>query len=596
MEAKPNSSESPTWLARTSFFLRSRGLQAQRLVQDSLRHLPLLGQGAAEDFPYILAESISALRTASDPREQPLILGKIQNLRVACRSLHSRVLAAGETFSLWRQIGPPWRLRGFVQGREVREGCVIPTFGGGLCQLSGSLLEVAMAAGFEVLERHTHTALPQDIPRLPQRDATLFWNYVDLRFRSPVPVLLECFLTEAALVLRVRGKTPRTAPQLRIAEPIDEASARTTHIESCVTCDRTECSRHVEVRFNGGKTAFLLEDYQPEFARLLGEHIKDGDQLLVPFVSPNGWRPSLNGFGGELRSSRWFRLRRSAALRWATLRGLTVAKPYFEFSQVLADLYAHWLAYDAEHVCVAQNLLPYLWRAGLLGGRTFDVLMQRLPVAFLERQLDEATRLYPDSKTLVEFRAPRWFVAAEEQALREARAIFTPHTQIASLYDRATCLPWERPARLTPACAKPAQSGGPGRNGNAATRDLILFAGPTLARKGAYAVREAARRAGLSLTIVGSDLEGPGFWEELAVTRVSNREIPWERVHTVVQPALVEYWPRQLLKAHAAGANLVITPLCGIAENPSAGIYYVPFGNVDILAATLTRLFQTQET
>jgi hypothetical protein len=594
MEAKLNAAESHNWLARTSFFLRSKGLQAQRLLQDSVRSLPLLSPGDIAEYPYVLAESISDLRTTGDPRERRLILGKIQNLRVACRSLHARVLAPGQVFSLWRQIGPPWPIRGFVPGREVREGCVIPTFGGGLCQLSGSLLEVALAAGFDVLERHSHTALPQDVPRLPQRDATLFWNYVDLRFRSPVPVQLECFLTETALVLRVRGKTPRAAPQLRLME-IGEAGARATRIESCVTCERSDCTRHVEVKLSDGKAAFLLEDYQPEFARLLAGEIKEADQLLVPFLSPNGWRQSQNGFG-HLRCPRWFRLRRSAALRWATFRGLTVAKPYFEFSRVLADLYTRRLDYDAEHLCVAQNLLPYLWRSGLLDGRTFDVLMQRLPVTFLERQLDEATRLYPDSKTLLEFRAPRWFAEAEEEALHAAHAIFTPHTQIASLYDRASCLPWETPAHLTPACAKAAQSGDPGRNGKGAAKDLILFAGPTLARKGAYAVRDAVRRAGLALTVVGSDLEGPEFWRELPVTHVGNREIPWERVHTVVQPALVEYWPRQLLKAHAAGANLVITPLCGIAENPSAGIYHVPFGNVDILAATLARLITTQET
>jgi hypothetical protein len=28
-----------------------------------------------------------------------------------------------------------------------------------------------------------------------------------------------------------------------------------------------------------------------------------------------------------------------------------------------------------------QNLLPFLWRDGHLGGRTFDVLMTRLPIA-----------------------------------------------------------------------------------------------------------------------------------------------------------------------------------------------------------------------
>src|SRR6516165_187168 len=103
MEAKSNASESHNWLARTSFFLRSKGLQAQRLLQDSAPRLPLLRPGAIEEYPCILAESISDLRTTGDPRERRLILGKIQNLRVACRSLHSRVLAPDQIFSLWRQ-------------------------------------------------------------------------------------------------------------------------------------------------------------------------------------------------------------------------------------------------------------------------------------------------------------------------------------------------------------------------------------------------------------------------------------------------------------------------------------------------------------
>jgi VanW like protein len=78
------------------------------------------------------------------------------------------------------------RIRGFTKGREVREGCVIPTTGGGLRQLSGSLSEVALSVDCELVERHRHTALPADVAYDPCRDATLFWNYVDLRFRTPV--------------------------------------------------------------------------------------------------------------------------------------------------------------------------------------------------------------------------------------------------------------------------------------------------------------------------------------------------------------------------------------------------------------------------
>src|SRR5262249_13963057 len=148
--------------------------------------------------------------------ERPLLLGKVENLRLACRKIHCRVLLPGQLFSFWKQVGPPWRWRGFVLGREVREGCVLPTSGGGLCQLSGSLLEAAPSLGGELVERHRHTGLPGGIASSSQRDATLFWNYVDLRFRSPVAILFECYLSEDALVVRLKGKAPRAESLVRL--------------------------------------------------------------------------------------------------------------------------------------------------------------------------------------------------------------------------------------------------------------------------------------------------------------------------------------------------------------------------------------------
>lgn len=459
---------------------------------------------------------------------------------------------------------------------------MIPTFGGGLCQLSGSLLEVALSLDLDLLESHRHTSLPADVSRDPRRDATLFWNYVDLRFRSRVSLLFECFLTGTALVVRLRGKQPRSA-NVQIADGIAQGPSNSLPLTvsgSCFSCSQTECARHVADAFNITKAAFLLDEYQPEFARLVHGYIKDTDQVLVPFVSERGWNKSrfVNERVGY--QSAHFRVRRSLTLRWSVFRGITVAQAHFELARALAKSYERQIDYQAEHLVVAQPLLPHLWCSGALGGRTFDVLMARLPVARLEQQLDVAAQLYPQSKTLLEFRAPRWFAEAEQEALQAARTLFTPHSQIAALYEHAVCLPWET--------AKTPQN----KNGN--RRDLLVFMGPTLARKGAYAVREAIRKTGLSLTVLGRDLEEPGFWDNLPVTHMSAPELPWERIHTVVQPALIEYWPRQLLRAHGAGANLVISPLCGVREDPAAGIHHVPFGDSDTLAATLAKLLVRQ--
>jgi hypothetical protein len=216
----------------------------------------------------------------------------------------------------------------------------------------------------------------------------------------------------------------------------------------------------------------------------------------------------------------------------------------------------------------------------MLGGRTFDVLMHRVPIKLLEQYLDDACRLYPQSTTLAEFRAPRWFAAAEEEALSAARTIITPHPQIAALFENVSRLSWNAPAV--------------GAKTSAQKRDLIVFFGPTLARKGAYAVRDVVKNMGFSLTIVGSELEQENFWKGLPVARSTLQGLAWERVHTVLQPALFEYWPRQLLRAHASGSRLVISPFCGIEEDHDRDIYHVPFGDANALAKTMATVLTTE--
>lgn len=244
MKTAHANSAAPDVRAITSFFARSKYFQLKRGVLDRLRPPAQLSEAEIANFPYVVAESITPLLTDADPRERPLLLGKMENLRLACERLQGRLLATNEIFSFWKQVGPPWRSRGFVLGREVREGCVVPSIGGGLCQLSGSLLETAAIAGLEVVERHGHTALPDDIAYRPERDATVFWNYVDLRLRSNRPVLLETFVTDEELVVRLRSDAPWPVDaKLKVLDAMAAEPVRTL-TASCYSCRQTQCLRH----------------------------------------------------------------------------------------------------------------------------------------------------------------------------------------------------------------------------------------------------------------------------------------------------------------------------------------------------------------
>jgi len=192
--------------ANLAFWSKSRVLIARRLVESAVTgelfrrysKLPLIPADAR-----LLAKDEHRLYSTDVPQERDLELGKVQNLRVAASAVDGIVVAPGEIFSFWLAAGRPRRSNGYVTGRELRGGCMIPSVGGGICQLTNALSRVAHTAGMEILERHSHTAHPPGFFIDDLTDATVFWNYIDFRFRSPIRARLGARLTETTLAVRL---------------------------------------------------------------------------------------------------------------------------------------------------------------------------------------------------------------------------------------------------------------------------------------------------------------------------------------------------------------------------------------------------------
>ena len=261
------------------------------------------------------------------------------------------------------------------------------------------------------------------------------------------------------------------------------------------------------------------------------------------------------------------------AIRRAPAQGPTRRNAELAGAERIAARLARLLTPEVTKICVAQSLLPYLWRDGHLGGREIEVLMTRLPLGELQARLDRAFAAHPERATLADFRAPPALVEAEAEALAYAAHIATPHCDIASLFPgKATLLDWKLPAHRP--TARPA----------AARR--IAFPGPTVARKGAYELREAARELGVEIVLLGNELEGPDFWDGLAVRKPQPGGDWLAGVAVVVQPALVEERPRALLAAVAAGVPVIATPACGLAARD--GVTLVPPGDPAALMEALS--------
>ncbi len=187
----------PTRKSAMIFRMKTHVLQTSRFVQNMLDRSHVQHKVVASDTELkVVGESSTALWTEIDPSERVLQLGKVQNLRTALRKLNGVRVPANETFSFWAQLGAPTRARGYVAGRELREGCIVPSIAGGLCQLSNALYDAALQADFEILERHAHSEVVPGSVAEQGKDATIFWNYVDLRFRSSETFTIEAWMTD----------------------------------------------------------------------------------------------------------------------------------------------------------------------------------------------------------------------------------------------------------------------------------------------------------------------------------------------------------------------------------------------------------------
>lgn len=109
------------------------------------------------------------------------------NLEIAGQSIRKIEIKPGEIFSFWRIVGRPKRKYGFVESRSIVNGKLVPSLGGGLCQLSGLIYYISLLAGLEIIERHNHSVdIYTDETRFTPlgSDATVAFGSKDLRIRN----------------------------------------------------------------------------------------------------------------------------------------------------------------------------------------------------------------------------------------------------------------------------------------------------------------------------------------------------------------------------------------------------------------------------
>jgi glycosyltransferase involved in cell wall biosynthesis len=535
-QKKVSGADLPTPAHGCLFATKAWGLRMLRAAKNLLAGLEKYKREEEWNNAALLGQSISELWRHEDT-SMGLIAGKVHNLRLASGRLDGIVIPAGRVFSFWKHVGRPTRRRRFALGRELREGCIIPTTGGGLCQLSNAIYDAATRSGLEIIERHRHTAIIPGSLAEVNRDATVFWNYVDLRIRAPFTWQLSVSMNTGILAVKILSLSEAILPGGE-----SEQQRAPDALGDCTQCGRTDCYLHVgDIPLPERRTWLVTGEEFPEFEVWRGENIAGNDKIVS--CADRGFGARCMNFYS--RVCRRYHLYRRHPLPVAQNSRFKRAARFLSRKLDESDTY----------LIIPQDILPWLQMSGELRGRRYEVLMNALPISEIERRLDKAISLHPNIFPLTNFRAAGIFIRAEQDALAGACKLISPHEEIIrTAGNRGLRLPW--------IISIPGSNRKPSGRGEF----RIMLAAPSLARKGVYTLRESLKDIPFRATLVlpPRKPEAPNIWDGLNVEHALSMAEGVTRADIVVLPAWIEHQPRGLLFAAALGKTIIATPECGL--------------------------------
>lgn len=147
---------------------------------------------------------------------------RIHNVALMAEILDNRLVMPGEQFSFNDAVGPRSPERGFLEGQAIVGGLLIPSIGGGVCQVASTLYAAVFSAGLEIDERHNHDFYIYHYG--DGMDATVSWDGPDFSFTNNTghPVLIRATADNSTMIVNLYsspsdGRTVETSVSERYA-------------------------------------------------------------------------------------------------------------------------------------------------------------------------------------------------------------------------------------------------------------------------------------------------------------------------------------------------------------------------------------------
>lgn len=125
-----------------------------------------------------IKEEIASFSTKFDKTQ----IERTTNIILAAEKLRNYIIPPGEVFSFNEVVGERTSKEGYKEAPIFLQNEITLGTGGGVCQLSTTLYNLALLANLEIVERSNHSLPVSYVPL--GRDATVNYGIIDLKFKN----------------------------------------------------------------------------------------------------------------------------------------------------------------------------------------------------------------------------------------------------------------------------------------------------------------------------------------------------------------------------------------------------------------------------
>jgi vancomycin resistance protein YoaR len=210
---------------RTALAVVEAGLTAERRAR--VRLAPTTpGLTTAEAHRLGVREKVASATTdmgASSPN-------RVHNVHLMADMLDGHVIAPGATFSFNAAVGERTVERGFREGQAIADGLLIPSIGGGVCQVATTVFGGAFHGGYPVSQRVNHSFHIAHYG--VGMDAAVAWGGPDLVFTndSAHAVLIRMSYTDSTLTTGFYSTPRGLTVESSTSEPTAVRQPRTRYL------------------------------------------------------------------------------------------------------------------------------------------------------------------------------------------------------------------------------------------------------------------------------------------------------------------------------------------------------------------------------